>query len=386
MKVLHSKQKWCYFFTLFFILFTLAGCSSISNAPSDTKKTEATVKTPSGTLSVQYIDVGQGNSVLLQTDGHSMLIDGGDRSHSSKVVSYLKKQGIETLDYVIATHYDADHLSGLVGVLNQFSIETVFDPDYKTDTKIFASYIKMKQEKNIKSIHPTPGEQYTLGDGTFTILAPNSSHYSDVNDYSIAILFQYGKNKFIFAGDAGIESEYEILENGIDVSCDVYLASHHGSQTATSEGFLKAMSPSCAVISVGKDNSYGHPHKEIIQQFKETSIPVYRTDQLGTITAVSNGTSIDFSFEKDSKKPNTFATKKDTNSDKKTSNKTETSNQLKNSKQASYIGNINSKKIHLSTCSGLPLKKNRAYFATYEESIQAGYSPCKICHPELEDN
>lgn len=369
----HSyRLNGCYLLILFCIIFSLTGCTNQSNLHTSSSKSSSSVlPVPTDSLSVQYIDVGQGNAVLLQTKEQAMIIDGGDRSHSSKVVSYLKKHNVETLDYVIATHYDADHLSGLVGVLNCYPVAKVLDPDYTTDSKIFASYQTMKKEKGITSVHPKAGETYPFGDGQFTILAPNSTHYSDDNDYSIAILFEYGKNRFLFAGDASIESEYEILENGIDVSCDVYLASHHGSSTSTSEAFLKAMNPSTTIISVGADNSYGHPNEEILNRLKKASIPIYRTDTNGTITATSDGTTIQISTEHSSFAKNSVTLQSKPNSKESISKPDQ-----------KLIGNKNTKKVHRTSCSSLPDKDNQVTFSSYEESRKAGYLACKKCHPD----
>ena len=127
---------------------------------------------------VHFIDVGQGLSVLVESDGHFLLFDGGDRKASSLVVSYLKEQGVETLDYVIASHYDADHLNGVVGALNAFQVSQVLAPDYETDTKVFQSFQSAIKEKNIPLSHPAPGDTFTLGNTSFMVLAPLCSYPS----------------------------------------------------------------------------------------------------------------------------------------------------------------------------------------------------------------
>lgn len=243
-------------------------------------------------LEMNFLDVGQGLSVLINADGHFMLYDGGDRTASSFVVAYLKDKGVTDLDYLVASHYDADHINGLVGALNVFNTAQILGPDYETETKIYGSFInKVKElEKEIK--HPTPGERYPLGSGYFEILAPLSDRYDDVNNYSIAIRLVYGDTSFLIMGDAEKESEEEMTDRWPDLSADVLCVGHHGSPTSTSEELLDRVNPSIAVISCGRDNSYGHPGKAVLERLEERDIPVLRTDESGTITITSDGTGL----------------------------------------------------------------------------------------------
>lgn len=315
-------------------------------------------------LTVHFISVGQGNAVLAESDSHFMLIDGGDGSHSSKVISYLKECGVKKLDYVIATHYDSDHLSGILGAVQTFPTELLLDPDYETDSKLYASYIKQKAKLSLTSVHPVPGDTYQLGSCKFTILAPGSSDYSNENDYSIALRLVCGSTSFLMTGDAGKDSEEEMLSSRLPLKSDVYLAGHHGSSTSNSEAFLDAVQPSWAVISVGRDNSYGHPHKEVLEQFSERNIPVFRTDTQGTILAQSDGSTITFNLAPDTQYEEHKSSTQDTS--------------------LPFIANKNTGKFHSSDCSGLPKEANRIYFKTAEEALQEGYEPCKNCRPGME--
>lgn len=349
-------------FLFFIFLFLLTGCSPSSALQSTPEAALPPGETSSsGELSVHYISVGQGNAVLLESDGSYMLVDGGDRSHSSKVVSYLKEEKVEKLDYVITTHYDSDHLSGILGVIDVFPVDTLLDPDYEADSKLFASYIKKKAQKGISSIHPAPGTTYSFGSCEFTVLAPASSSYTDENDYSIAIRLTCGDTSFFMAGDAGIGSEEEMLASGLTLDSDVFLASHHGSSTSNSDALLDAVSPSYAVISVGRDNSYGHPHKEVMASLSKRGIPVFRTDTQGTILAESDGKTVRFNV-----KPDTWFEEHEANTE-------DTS--------LPFIGNKNTGKFHRSDCSGLPKESNRIYFKTAKEAREAGYEGCKTCNP-----
>lgn len=318
-------------------------------------------------LEVHFIDVGQGSATLIESDGHYMLIDGGDSKYTSKLASYLQDESVGKLDYVIATHYDADHLNGVIDTLTSYNADIVIAPDYKAESKIYKSFVSLIKEKNIDITYPVTGTEYKIGDAEFTILAPNDTHYDDANDYSVAIKLVNGENSFIMTGDAEIESEYEIIETGIDLSCDVYLAGHHGSKYSSSQAFMQAMHPESVVISAGKDNKYGHPSEDALARFKAMGCDIYRTDELGDIIAVSDGKNITFNTVQSSN------TSKDKNSSKTNTNQTG---------EANFIGNANSKKYHLPDCASLPDKENQVYFSTIREAEKAGYMPCRNCNPD----
>ena len=224
------------------------------------------------TMKVHYIDVGQGSAVLVQSGVHFMLIDGGDSDASSKVVSYLKRQKVKKLDYVVVSHYDSDHLNGVVGALNVFKVKRVIAPAYTADSRVYESYCNIIAQKKIATTRPKVGKKYKLGKARFTILAPNSSGYVDENNYSIALKLVNGKNRFVITGDAETESEYEMVENGQNLSCDVYMAGHHGSANSSSEKLLQAMKPKYTVISCGADNNYGHPAQSAMSRLKATTM------------------------------------------------------------------------------------------------------------------
>ena len=256
-------------------------------AGAETEKKEAV-----GELEVHFLDVGQGDATLIACDGHYMLIDAGNNDKGTLVQSYLEQQGVETLDYVIGTHPDADHIGGLDVILYKFDCGTVILPEVENDTRTYEDVIRVLEEKDYPVTAPVVGDAYTLGGASFTIVAPNGDYGDDLNDWSVGILLQNGENRFLFTGDTGEQAEQDILANGIDISADVYKASHHGSNTASSEAFIQAVSPEYAVISVGEGNQYGHPHAEVLNRFREAGIEVFRTDEQGTIVAASDGTDI----------------------------------------------------------------------------------------------
>lgn len=250
-------------------------------------------------LEIHYLDVGQGDSTLILCDGHAMLIDAGDNDRGTAVQSYLESQGVTTLDYVIGTHPDADHIGGLDVVLYKFDCQMVMMPDFEKDTRTYDDVVQTMKQKRYKNTLPEVGTVYELGSAVFTIVAPNGEYGDNANDYSVGILLQHGKNRFLFTGDAEEASEADMLENGIDLEADVFKASHHGSRTANTEEFLQTVDPDYVVISCGQDNSYGHPHAEVMNCLRAMGISVFRTDEQGTIVAYSDGTEITFNMSPD---------------------------------------------------------------------------------------
>lgn len=246
-----------------------------------------------GELEVHFIDVGQADSILIKTsDGHSMLIDAGNNADDELVYSYLKNEGVKILDVVVGTHPHEDHIGGLDTVINNFNVNKVYMPKASNTTKTYEDVLLAIKNKGLKVTNPVVGSTFSLGDAKFTILAPNSSNYNELNNYSIVLKMEYGSTSFLFTGDAEDISEEEMINKGYDLSVDLLKVAHHGSESSTTESFLKAVSPKYAVIMVGKDNSYGHPHKKVLTRLKNHNIEVYRTDESGTIIATTDGNSV----------------------------------------------------------------------------------------------
>ena len=249
---------------------------------------------PSDTLQVHVLDVGNGLSVLVTAGEEALLYDGGGRDTSSFVVAYLKEQGIRELNYCIASHYDADHLYGIVGALNAFETDILLAPNYNSDTKTYQSFLRMVQEKNLTVTAPAPGQTFPLGDAVVEVLAPLGTDYEDDNDYSIVIKISMGERSLLLTGDATSVSEKELLEADTDLSADVLVIGHHGCYSSTGNDFFSAVSPSFAVISCGLENDYGHPHKRVMQLLEASAVPIYRTDLQGTIRFSMTGTVLSF--------------------------------------------------------------------------------------------
>lgn len=261
--------------------------------PTESPTPEPTPETV-GDMAVHFLDVGQGLSVFVQSGGQNLIYDGGDRATSSFVVSYLQKQGVEKLDYIISSHYDSDHVYGLIGCINAFDVDTLICSDYDHDTDTYDSFVNAVSSKGLEMQHPAVGTVYNFGTGSFVILAPDSVSASDSNNNSVAIKLTNGDNSFIFVGDAEADSEAAMCSSGTDLDCDVLVPSHHGSATGTSWDFLQATVPEYAVISCGEGNQYGHPDKDTMDKLESMDIQVFRTDKQGTIVAVSDGTDIEW--------------------------------------------------------------------------------------------
>ena len=260
-----------------------------------TKETGGTAVSDGSTLEVHYLDIGQGDCTLIRQGDHAMLIDAGNNSKGTTVQAYLENQGIDHLDYVIGTHPDADHIGGLDVIIYKFDCGKVMMPDYSKDTRTYDDVIQAAKSKDYQITHPKAGEEYTLGEAEVTVVCPVKDNYgSNANDYSIGVRVQFGENSFLFTGDAEEHSEEDMVSSGENLKADVYKAAHHGSRTANTEDFLKAVDPQYVVISCGEGNTYGHPHAEVLNRRREMGIQIFRTDDQGTIVAVSDGQTIAF--------------------------------------------------------------------------------------------
>ncbi len=248
----------------------------------------------SGDLKVHFIDVGQADAILIQQGSHLMLVDGGNRDDGPTVKNYLQKQGITSLDYVVGTHAHEDHIGGLAYIINNFKVGKVYFPKQTATTKTFKDFVTSVKNKGLGLTVPTIGESFNLGQANCKVLAPKSTSYEDGNDYSIVIKVSFGNNSFLLTADAEALSEKEMLSSGADLKSDLLKVAHHGSRTSTTSDFLSKVNPKYAVVSVGRDNSYNHPALDTMNRLKAKGIQVYRTDEQGSIVAISDGKEIRF--------------------------------------------------------------------------------------------
>lgn len=271
---------------------------NIENPQDGGFRDESAAVIESDTMEVHFLDVDQGLAILVQLGDDVLVYDGGERDTSSFVVGYLKEQGVTEIDYLISSHYDSDHVSGLIGCLNAFDVKNVIGSDYVHDSNIYTSFMTAVEEEGLEVQHPAVGTQYTMGGAVITILAP-AEIVNDSNSNSVAIKLSYGESDFIFTGDADYKSERAMIASGLDLDCEVLSVGHHGSASATSESFLEATTPEYAIISCGKDNSYGHPHKEVLQFLQDFEVEIFRNDEMGTIVAETDGMTIMWGMEKE---------------------------------------------------------------------------------------
>ena len=249
----------------------------------------------SGT-SVNYLDIGQGDAVYILTDsGQDILIDGGPDQALAGVLPKVMNSGDHYIDMVILTHPHADHVSGLLWVLEHYQIGEILLIQVDYQSQVYKKFLELIKEKSIKTAMVDGFHRYNFDQDTYLeILGPSQNHieqvHSDVNHTSISSKFVDGKNKFFFGGDIEKEDEDELIEiYGHKLEADVMMAPHHGSHTSSTLELIQAVSPQYTVISSGQGNKYGHPHRDVLDRYMKLNIPILRTDQKGTITILSNG-------------------------------------------------------------------------------------------------
>lgn len=253
-------------------------------------------------LTVSFIDVGQGDCVFISSGGETMLIDCGEASESATVINYLDRMGVDRIDYVVGTHPHSDHMGGMSDIIYEFSVGEVIIPHLADEdiptTRYFEDFLDACSDKGLYIDEAQRGRVITLGDAEAEFIAPVSNDYSGANNYSIGILLTHGNNDFLFTGDAEAEAEFEMLESGALEHVRVYKAGHHGSDTSSSEEFIRVISPDYAVIMCGAGNSYGHPHDRIVERLAEYTRNIYRTDLCGTVVFESNGINLQIRTER----------------------------------------------------------------------------------------
>jgi competence protein ComEC len=241
---------------------------------------------------VHFIDVGQADSALIECDGETMMIDGGNVADSNVVAAYLKKEDVTELNYVVCSHAHEDHVGGLSGALSVTKADNIYAPKTEANTKAYKNFKKKAEEQNVEIKHPNVGDKIQLGSSTVEFLGPVDENGKDLNSTSIVLKIIYGNTSFLFTGDAESDEEEEILNSGADLKSTVLKVGHHGSRTSTSYPFLREVMPQYAVISVEKGNSYGHPNEETLSKLSDAGVEVYRTDESGDIVMTSDGNSI----------------------------------------------------------------------------------------------
>ena len=298
-----KKGKVIYYVLIFLVVAAVALAGYLIDLQAD-----APIENPSdgGASSVSYckvhyIDVGQGDCELVECDGKYMLIDAGENGYEDAVINYLRKLGVEKLDYIVASHQHSDHIGGMAEVLSEFNADKIIMPrltkEQTPTNSTYKDFLQAVQNSEAKVIEAKVGAKYTLGTSEFEILGPVTNDAEDINNMSVVMRLEFGENSFLFTGDDETEEEKEILENGAYLDCDVLKAGHHGSSTSSSKDFLSAVTPEICIISCGEDNKYGHPHENALKRMKKQTETIYRTDICGDIIVESDGKNLSVSYE-----------------------------------------------------------------------------------------
>lgn len=389
-----------------------AGAGQAGGSAAKGQVTGNTGATQAGTLTVTWLDVGQGDAAVIQCGGQAMLIDGGKPEKSSYIYAWLQQHGLSYLDVIVATHVDADHIGGLSGALNYASVGTAYCPETTGTTKTFQSFVKYLAKRDRSITVPTAGETFPLGGAQVQILGPLHSA-EDSNDNSIVLKVSFGATSFLFTGDAERAEEQDLLSAGVNLQSTVLKVGHHGSDTSTSYPFLRAVAPQYAVISVGAGNSYGHPTEAVLSRLRDAGVTTFRTDMQGEITAVSDGQTVNFSVAKNAAAETLANAGAGQNAGQAGSGISASQNTAGGAGSAaqnagaavasanagggneggaagagttagSYVLNTNTHKFHLPSCSSVETikKKNRKDVnESREQIISEGYAPCKRCNP-----
>lgn len=241
-------------------------------------------------LIVYFIDVGQADSILIKNQDDTLLIDAGNNEDGQDVVNFIKGKGITKLNYVIGTHPHEDHIGGLDDVINSdLKIENLWMPKIQTNTKTFEDVLDAVKNKGLKVTSPNKGDSFEIGKAKCEVMTDSILNKDNLNLSSIVIRLEFENNSFLFMGDAETANE----KTRTWMKTDVLKVGHHGSNTSSSEDFLKQINPTYAVIMAGKNNSYGLPKQKILDRLAKIGAKVYRTDEEGTIMMISNGNNIE---------------------------------------------------------------------------------------------
>jgi len=314
-------------------------------------------------LEVRFLDVGEADCTILTCDGETMIVDGGAPATSDYLYSLIRNTlKLQEVRYLVSTHPHDDHIGGIPAVLNAVPVDAVLTPVLDWESSAFHAMMQYAERQGAPVLVPSEGDQFTLGNAVVTVLHCWPDAWT-TNDMCIVLRVEYGQTSFLLMGDAEYTSEYMILDSGLPVQSTVLKVGHHGSSTSTTREFLEAVQPSIAVISCGKDNVHGHPHQEVLDNLESAHAAVYRTDQLGTITARSDGESVWMTWEQAGNRaiPETG---------------TDVS-------EVAYIGNKRSRKYHEPDCPSVKEMNpdNAVYFESAGDAEAMGYVPCGRCKP-----
>lgn len=244
------------------------------------------------TFAVHFLDVGQGDAIFAELPGgETMLIDAGENYYGESIIHYIERAGYEKIDYLVATHPHTDHIGSMPYIVRNFAVGAVYMPKVSTNTKLYESLLKSLKSKNLRAKNGRAGVTVASGDDfSVKIIAPVQINEDDLNNCSVMLRLTYGSTSFLLTGDAET-GETDTVDQAL-LRADVLKAGHHGSKSSVTPKLLQAVQPSVTVISCGKGNDYGHPHKEALKALKEIGSTVYRTDKDKTVIITSDGSGL----------------------------------------------------------------------------------------------
>lgn len=329
-------------------------------------------------MTIHYIDVGQGDSILIDYGSYEALIDAGNNADGSLVVNYIKPYIDDDLDLMIATHVHEDHIGGLDDVLNAYQVDEIIDSGDTASTATFNDYITAVSNEPNCNYMADEDMTIDMGGGATLKIIEALDGQSNANNDSVIALLDYNNFEALLAGDSESAAEAACLSKLYDI--DVLKAGHHGSRTASSQSFLNIIKPETVIISAGLGNQYGHPHLEALQRFAGIGASVYGTFKSGTIVLTTYGNS--YSLNTSNKVTLSDAGNTQNTTTAPTVTNTHTSDTVTKS-EAAFIGNSNTMKFHRLDCRYVDdiAPEHIVYFKTREEVINQGYIPCKECNP-----
>ena len=326
----------------------------------------ADVSARANELEIHFIDVGQADAILVKgPNNQNILIDAGNNADGDLVVKYLKQQGIKSFKALVGTHPHEDHIGGLDTVINSFEFDSIYMPKVSHNTKTFKDVLVAVQKKGKKVSTAVKGVTIPVKGFSATFMEPSRGSYEDLNHYSAVLRISYGGHSFLLMGDAEAINERDMMKNFPPslLKADLIKIGHHGSKSSSTKVFLEAVKPAYAVIPVGKNNDYGHPHKETTTLLTRMNIKCYRTDVDGTVIARSDGKTLRLDASKSAAKPNT-------------TNSSNGKVYVDKNGKGLIKGNINSKKekiYHMPGGAYYDRTIAEEWFKTEEEAQKAGY-------------
>ena len=239
----------------------------------------------SNKLQLHFLNIGQGDAILIRTpEGQNILIDGGPDNKLLAEIGKVLPWGEREIDYLVISHYHADHMMGFIEVLNKYKVRNVLVGAHLPDDFLYRVWVDKLEEKNIKPTIVKAGEQFIVSEDLIWQIILADSYNKDYNENSVVMRLSYKDQDFLFTGDLGAEGEERILASGMDISAEYLKVGHHGSRYSSSEAFLQAVQPKICIISSGIDNTHGHPHKEAVERLKDAGCQIKDTQDLGLIS------------------------------------------------------------------------------------------------------